>query len=148
MTRFLQAWGAWVVVLVALIFAYGLATNDGRIGMLLGMAAGRAIDPLIICLGLIIGIVARKWWLALLLIVVIGSGMQFAMDQLHSSENLSVELPHMGALVLVSYWLSLAVIGAIVSLVALAARGHEAASIEESANERLQARSSRCRIGT
>jgi hypothetical protein len=131
MMRFRQAWGAWVVALVALIFAYGWAANDGRIAMLLGMAAGRAVDPLMIGLGLIIGIAARKWWLALLLIVVIGSAMQLAMDQLHSSENLSVELPHMGVLVLVSYWLSLAVISAIVSLVALAARGHEAPSGEE-----------------
>ncbi len=64
---------------VLVLTGYGFATNDGYVGMLLGGAAGLALDPITIAIGLIIGFVCRPWWLSLVASVIIGVAMRFAL---------------------------------------------------------------------
>jgi hypothetical protein len=57
---------------VLVLFVSGFTTNDGYVGMILGGAAGLALDPITIAIGLVIGFVCRLWWQALAVSMVIG----------------------------------------------------------------------------
>jgi hypothetical protein len=75
-------WG--VFAFVGLLVAYGIATNSGQIGMLLGYCIAFLTDPLQIVISIVVGAVARNWWTAAIVLVLATVAMQ-ALIVLHNA---------------------------------------------------------------